>query len=537
MAPNSLSAYDLLRRAIEQQRAQQPGIDWNSPSLVPEQNPDGDQAPQGVLGRLRALLAEQGQYQPVAGVDESASARPSDPNFRQLSRTPTASQPQAARFDPFLGYAPVPAAAIFATAPSESRATPPGLAGVVRSAADQGSGSMPQRAVDESWKDAEARANAAAAGIRLAPAVGAGHDGEGLIGGISRGILDAYRSYKGTNPRTIPVDRGPYVMTAEDQEAMKPETYVNPRAHDTIDNLFSLPKRALDAAAIDAQHQGEPDYEPQLTGPVLETALIMMGGGVGTIRTTGNAAKTLESCSARLYNPPDKPLRPFEADYPMGVSGEPGSPLLVDNRGTALTTENIVGRRTVGGADEALTPEGLDAAATSLLGKTPEGVAAGSLPRGSVGVYREVRGPDGPERSIVYLKTLDPASAPRVIAHEFGHVLDEFAGRIPTEGLNVELRQLYNTLYTRQERTRYLTGPQRLGYSEADVPRELMAEAIRAYMINPNYIKTVAPKTAARIREYVNNNPRINRVIQFNSGVAGVLGTGAVAGVPRNDDR
>ena len=40
-----------------------------------------------------------------------------------------------------------------------------------------------------------------------------------------------------------------------------------------------------------------------------------------------------------------------------------------------------------------------------------------------------------------------------------------------------------------------------------DISREYVAEAIRAYMADPNYIKTVAPKTAARIREFVNSNP------------------------------
>jgi hypothetical protein len=89
---------------------------------------------------------------------------------------------------------------------------------------------------------------------------------------------------------------------------------------------------------------------------------------------------------------------------------------------------------------------------------------------------------------------------------------------IPIDGLNNELRQIYNTLYSGQERTRNLTGPQHLGYGPDLVPRELMAEAIRAYMTNPNYLKTVARHTAARIREYANNNPRINHTIQFNSG-------------------
>jgi hypothetical protein len=191
----------------------------------------------------------------------------------------------------------------------------------------------------------------------------------------------------------------------------------------------------------------------------------------------------------------------------------------------------------VRGGDEAISPAQYDAISEGSIGSQPAGVPAGALPRGAVGSYREIRGPDGPERTVKFLKTLDPAAAEKVVGHEFGHVVDELSGRIPVEGLNVELRQLYNTLNTGQERTRNLTGPQHAGYSEADVPRELMAEAIRAYMINPNYIKTVAPKTAARIRQYVNSNPRINQTIQFNSGVAGVLGTGAVAGVPRNDDR
>ena len=93
---NSLSAYELLRRAMEQQRAQQQGDDWNSPSPVPEQNPDDDQGPQGLLGRLRALLSEQSQYQPVVGPDGSAPLQPLDPNFRQLSRVAVPVQAQRA---------------------------------------------------------------------------------------------------------------------------------------------------------------------------------------------------------------------------------------------------------------------------------------------------------------------------------------------------------------------------------------------------------------------------------------------------------
>lgn len=67
-----------------------------------------------------------------------------------------------------------------------------------------------------------------------------------------------------------------------------------------------------------------------------------------------------------------------------------------------------------------------------------------------------------------------------------------------------------------------------------DVKRELMAEAIHAYRVDPNYVKTIAPKTAAAIRAAVNPNPLLNPHIQFNSlapaAGAGLLGAGALIG-------
>jgi hypothetical protein len=68
-------------------------------------------------------------------------------------------------------------------------------------------------------------------------------------------------------------------------------------------------------------------------------------------------------------------------------------------------------------------------------------------------------------------------------------------------------------------------GPEHFGYRGSDVQRELIAEAIRAYMADPNYLKTVAPETAKAIRAAVNNNPRLNRTIQFNIGGVPVPGT------------
>lgn len=84
---------------------------------------------------------------------------------------------------------------------------------------------------------------------------------------------------------------------------------------------------------------------------------------------------------------------------------------------------------------------------------------------------------------------------------------------------------------TGEERTRLLSTPQTMfGYTADQAPSELMAEAIRAYMADPNYLKTVAPKTSAAIRAAVNGNPKLAPIIQFNSmapWLAGAGGAGA----------
>jgi hypothetical protein len=54
--------------------------------------------------------------------------------------------------------------------------------------------------------------------------------------------------------------------------------------------------------------------------------------------------------------------------------------------------------------------------------------------------------PDGPERGISVLENLAPATKNNVIAHEFGHAIDDLAGDIDTEPLMGELRRVYNTL-------------------------------------------------------------------------------------------
>ena len=78
--------------------------------------------------------------------------------------------------------------------------------------------------------------------------------------------------------------------------------------------------------------------------------------------------------------------------------------------------------------------------------------------------------------------------------------------------------------------------PLNSGYGSVDVGDELTAESVRAYMADPNYMKTVAPKVAAAIRKAVNGNPRLRDVIQFNSLAVPLLGSMAPSVLARGGE-
>ncbi|MCI0528873.1 MAG: hypothetical protein L0Y56_15665, partial [Nitrospira sp.] len=233
----------------------------------------------------------------------------------------------------------------------------------------------------------------------------------------------------------------------------------------------------------------------------------------------------------RLLDPPLKPQRPFAADYPQGVrdpQGElMGSFLPTDMEGRPLTATYIAGRHWVGGPDIPIPPTEYNKIAKLAIGREPEAVSAKDLPKNVSGSFRTVKYRDrpNPEYYIYYKSSLSPDATRKVKLHETSHMIDKLAGEIPTKGLHDELEKLYSTLAKRKEGTHHLTLPVHHKYTGEHIEREYIAEAIRAYLENPNYIKTVAPKTAARIREYVNKHPRLSKIIQFNVAPPLALGT------------
>lgn len=104
--------------------------------------------------------------------------------------------------------------------------------------------------------------------------------------------------------------------------------------------------------------------------------------------------------------------------------------------------------------------------------------------------------------------------------------------------LESQLERIYRDLNNPVDGPVQIRTPKDHGYDAIDADRELWAEAIRAYMYDPNYIKTVAPDVAFMIRDHVNRNKSLRKTIQFNAapiimGLGGLgLGAAALNGQP-----
>jgi hypothetical protein len=232
-----------------------------------------------------------------------------------------------------------------------------------------------------------------------------------------------------------------------------------------------------------------------------------------------------------MFNPPDKPLRPFEADYPNGAPVNAEGRLAVDIEGRPLTAPHVAGRRVLGGADEAIPSTEFNALAKETTGRDLEAVPPRRLGTDLSRIgYNKITG--RPEY-IIYRDDLPLDKVPMAVAHELGHAVSQIAGQIPTKNLTGQLLKIYNTLGNPARAPGGLEAaswgkpwtPEAASYSKAQSPRELWAEAIRAYITNPNYLKSIAPEVAKHIRLYVNAHPELSKIIQFNAiGGAGYLG-------------
>lgn len=324
-----------------------------------------------------------------------------------------------------------------------------------------------------------------------------------------------------------------------------------PENPDTGLSLVNIARAGLGSASnwLDASHQAwglRPRSERYPVGPADMLAPFGIGvmGSLMSPRSVvgalgGRLGRTYESKNARIGAPDSlasnragfdfKPVkqRPFDYDYKGRPRSDETGRLQESIDGARLTAPLIAGRRSLGGGDEGLSAleqravlgalvDDVRPATQKLRGVADEDQPMGALlDPGDLGQYRPQVGSRPP--TILYDRTLDPTDISRVLAHETGHHIATMA-RIPTGNLGKGGTKVYSDGRTGEQwRSGGFTRPEHLGYTKADAPDELMAEGIRAYMANPNYLKAVAPDLAARVRKYVNERPELSTVIQFNS--------------------
>ncbi len=262
------------------------------------------------------------------------------------------------------------------------------------------------------------------------------------------------------------------------------------------------------------------------------------------LNTSEQARMIAEALRARTNRPPPTPQRPFTEDYPTAPSVDKQGRLLTDIEGRPLDAKFVAGRRFSGGADEPLSRKDIKGAiAETGIGlyqvKDTHPDVAKTLSKALRGFYDGSDSDTGPPNSRIFLN-IGPKARDRdvVIAHEFGHAIDHLAGYLSatlTHEEMVELSFVYAKLRYSRTKGGHLLQPENFGYEGDSVFHELVAEGLRAYMTDPNYFKTAAPKTAAKIRKAVNESPYLRHAIQFNSlGAIGLTGAG-VRSQDRND--
>jgi hypothetical protein len=236
-----------------------------------------------------------------------------------------------------------------------------------------------------------------------------------------------------------------------------------------------------------------------------------------------------ESRHIGMYPPPGTSQRPFKFDYRRTPVTDDTGRLLEDIEKRPLDARFVVGRRFAGGNDVPLTPDEMKAAVGDLKIRLDE---VPTLPMDddvASGLYfgREQR--RRPVGELFVKSTYSAGDQNIVLAHEFGHAIDHYAKWFSDNLAQAEIGELRKVYAVVRGRGRKKpVQPEDFGYGPNDVNGELAAEGLRAYLMDPNWFKAVAPRSAARFRAEVNRNKYLKRVIQFNSlGAAGLLSAGA----------
>ena len=316
----------------------------------------------------------------------------------------------------------------------------------------------------------------------------------------------------------------------------------NAGAADKLATMFDLGTMGTATGAYDGGR------ELALTGDPNALALAIMPGSrpVGAAAKAAGGAAREAAQGIRAYHgsphvarnneagyaPPELPQREFNLDYKRPPQGDIGSRLETDIEGRPLIARFVAGRRTVGGNDEALTPDEATELANYLSNVLR--VPRSELPSKSVGSYTPSN------NKIKIADDLPDNQGSIAMSHELGHAIDYQSQRgvVFPDKDQPRLNKIYHDLRTgnvAETRPSRMASPEADGYKLSDRPGELSAEFIRAYLTNPNYVKSIAPAAAKMLRDLINSDPGLSKYIQFNALAPTVIGGATAASAASSD--
>ncbi|MFO1057891.1 MAG: hypothetical protein U1E53_13095 [Dongiaceae bacterium] len=383
-----------------------------------------------------------------------------------------------------------------------------------------------------------------------------------LSGGQRRGLLASGYSAAGDAPPTI-LDSVPQAAALAapvwDQAMQQPVDWYNRQQAQADAEWYQH---------LVAQNRGRRELNKWLQGkpanlaaggaddPLLVNAAMGFMPGALLAQESAAAAglESVASRSARLYNPPARPPRSFAADYPAGAQADAAGNLAHTIDGDPIVARWVVGRQVAGQPDVPFPQAELDALTEAGTGRRAALVPSRET-GGDAGRTLANRISGRPEQ-VLLRRDLTPEQLSRTHAHENGHVVGKLAGNVDKAGAVRQFREVYNDINNPNVALRRSQqpgfdpraegvggayrnyGPEQQGYLPHEVPAELDAEAIRAYLTDPNYLKTVAPKVAAALRKTLNTDPVVSRIIQLNSlgwlpFAAGTAASGGLLGSDR----
>jgi len=298
-----------------------------------------------------------------------------------------------------------------------------------------------------------------------------------------------------------------------------------------VRDTLALPRDVMVAAQ--QYVPGRRGEDAELNDPLIEraadAAMLVMGGtfagaprgslGAGPVRRVDSPASSFAARPGLMFDPPRKRRRTFEEEYPSGARFGAAEHLLVDMEGRRLIARYFVGRRVRDAQGFGLDPEEFAPLIHELARKFP----TSSAPK-----LEKLFGEPTYTPEPFWLESLNTLMSTqretiKGFGYELGQVIDEIVGGISIKGLLPELRGVFNTLNNPSRSLRAIDAaagalftPKEAGFKINEIRRVYIAEAIRAYLIDPNYLKTVAPNTARAIRAAVNGHPKLSKILQFN---------------------